>query len=284
MPPSQVTRKLQAQPAGDQVGDRPALVEEDARPAHGLGEGIAPGLGPDARGEVAFLGPPAAADFGGQVDPAAAVVDAEVLPEVGQLQRRAQAVGGLLDVAAAMAGDAEDEASDRVRRAAAVVEDAGPLGVAPRLDVLPERAQQIVEQLDVELAQAPGLGDGGEDAIGRIAARRGQAAARAGAPSSRRGGDSARPAPACPRRRSRRPPARTRRRRRRAAASPPAAAARRPGSSRSARARCARSARRRPRTRMGPAEDGGRRCRCPAHAAAAPRRSRSISFPPRWNS
>ena len=283
MPPSQVRRSSRrSRPVTRSATGRPWSKRMRVRRT-ASSKAFAPGLGPDARGEIAFLGPPPAADFGGQVDPAAAVVDAEVLPEVGQLQRRAQAVGRLLDVAAAMAGDAEDEAADRVRRAAAVVEDPGPLGVAPRLDVLPERAQQIVEQLDVELAQAPGLGDGGEDAVGRIAARRRKAAARAAAPSSRRAGDSARPAPACPRRRSRRPPARTRRRRRRAAASRPGAAARRPGSSRSARARCARSARRRPRTRAGSPEDGRTR-RWRAHEAAALRRRRSISFPPRWNS
>ena len=163
--------QLHPQPAGHQIGDGPALFEEDSRPPDDFVERLAPGVRPDAGGEVAFLGPPPAADFGRQVDPAAAVVDAEVLPEVGELEGRAQAVRGLLDVAAAMAGNAEDQPSDRVRRAPAVVEDARPLGVTASRDVLPERAQQIVEQLDVQLALLPGLGDGGKDAVDGIAAR-----------------------------------------------------------------------------------------------------------------
>ena len=61
----------------------------------------------------------------GDVEPAAHPVDGQVLPEVGELQRRAYGVGGVVEPGVAPSADAQDQAADRVGRAPAVVEQSG---------------------------------------------------------------------------------------------------------------------------------------------------------------
>ena len=175
--------------------------------------------------------------------------------------------------ASIVAGDAQHQAADRVRRSPAVVEHVVPRRVARDGHVLPERAR----------ADRGAAGPAGGTPRSCGAARgRPRRAARRAATGAERGGVQAgvpgveigeaiggrprRLRPPC-----RRPGARTRRRRRRAAACAPAAAARRRESSRSASARAARSRRRRPRARGSPLDF--RRPRAVVRRAAPSRRA-----------
>ena len=88
------------------------------------------------------------------VEPAGPPVPAEVLPEIRELQRRAQRVRRSVERVVAIAADAQHEPSHRIRRAAAVVEHVGPRSVARRHGILTERAQQIVEQRQRKVERA----------------------------------------------------------------------------------------------------------------------------------
>ena len=123
-----------------------------------------------------------------------------------------------------VARDPQHQPADRIGRAAAVVEHVVPRRVAGHVDVLPERAQQILEQRD---RQRAGCG-WWRRARRKIATRVRRLTAAAAADlcvacdaacaqalaASRRAGDAARSARGRLRRRSRRPRAQTHRRRR----------------------------------------------------------------------
>ncbi len=80
------------------------------------------------------------------VDAAARRVDAEVLPEIGELERAADRVRLRQRRGVADAVQMQQQAADRVRRASAVVEQLGTIGV-PCLDgVLREGIEEIGEQ------------------------------------------------------------------------------------------------------------------------------------------
>ena len=167
-PPSQRGAQLEAQPAVDAVADRAARVEQragrrDARRSAARQAGVS---WPPSRS--ARLAPDACQTSAGTYEPPALPVDGQVLPEVGQLQRRAQRVGTLdRDVLAPVAGEAQHQPADRVRRSAAVVEHVRPRRVARGGDVLAERAQQIVEQLDRQVELLTGVGQRGEHRVTR---------------------------------------------------------------------------------------------------------------------
>ncbi len=157
-------------------------------------------------------------------------------------------------------GDAQDEPADRIGRAAAIVDQVVPGGVARRRDVLAERAEQILEQRHRQRHVANRRAEREKDlaCVRRLAGRRGRtgaiahrtACSRADQPSSRRQpfrGRSVRP-----RRRSRRRRGRTHRPRRCAGASRAAPATTPPGNSRSAHRRRARTGGRPPRPRRSP--------------------------------
>src|SRR5262249_11277773 len=98
--------------------------------------------------EVVLVGAARSRHLPRHVDAAAAVVDAEVLPEVRELQSGAEAVGRLVQRRVVIAGDTEHESANRIRRSAAVVEHVAPGGVAIGRDILTERAHEIVEERD----------------------------------------------------------------------------------------------------------------------------------------
>ncbi len=60
--------------------------------------------------------------FERQIDSAFGIVHADILPEVGELQRGAGVVGKLLALRVVIAAEIEDEMPDRIRRVAAVGE------------------------------------------------------------------------------------------------------------------------------------------------------------------
>ena len=65
----------------------------------------------------------------GHVEAATSRVATEVLPEVGELQRRAYGVGAGQGVGGVDAVEMKEEAADRIGRAPAVVEQRGAVGV-----------------------------------------------------------------------------------------------------------------------------------------------------------
>jgi hypothetical protein len=83
---------------------------------------------------------------------------AEVLPEIRELQGRAQRIRRSIERVVLVSGDAEHEAPDRVRGSAAVVEDVGPRVVSGRHGILTERAEQIVTQRDRQIERPDRMG------------------------------------------------------------------------------------------------------------------------------
>ena len=78
-------------------------------------------------------------------------VHRDVLPEIGELQRRAGGVGEPLPLGVAVAAQVQHQPADGVRRIAAVVEQLVPVSVARDGLVLHERANQIGERLGGKL-------------------------------------------------------------------------------------------------------------------------------------
>ena len=243
-PPSHVSRSSSRSRPRDAVADRAALARTRSR-------GHARRTPRCARVHAGVSGPPpgrsrarrsASLHLARHVQAAGAPVAAEVLPEVRELQRRAQRVRRSIERLVAIAGDPQHEPADRIGRAAAVVEHVGPRGVASRRDILTERAHEIVEERQRQIERSDrvaerdeqsarrALGGGdrralaGDRVVQAAAARRRSRACRVGRRRRRL------------RRRCRRPLARTRTRPRHAAASAPAAGARRRENSRSATA------------------------------------------------
>ena len=178
----------------------------------------------------------------------------EILPEIRQLQRRAERVRRAIERFVSMAGDPQHQPADRIRRPRAVVQHVVPRCVALDGDVLPEGAEQIVEQRHRQVVRC--------ESRRRRRRRSGRpdrrpTAVRAGGGSASTAHASRRAAAAAPnrcsraRRRSRRPAARTRRPPTPRGASAWAPAPTPPESSRSDRARAARRRRRRGRQRPG---------------------------------
>jgi len=73
-------------------------------------------------------------------------IDAEVLPEVGELQRAADGVGPGQRASVVDAVEMKQQATDRVCRATAVIEQLGAVGVARLGGVLRERVEQVGEE------------------------------------------------------------------------------------------------------------------------------------------
>ncbi len=91
---------------------------------------------------------------------------AQILPEVGQLKRRAERVRGRIEIVPPIAEDAKDQAADGIRRSAAVVEHLGPRRVASRRHILPKRAQEIGEQSDRQIEALDRVVKGEEHGVG----------------------------------------------------------------------------------------------------------------------
>src|SRR5262245_50921365 len=88
--------QLVSQASADGLAQRPSLAKQLARPRHEVAKcGLPAGRDP-AFGEIAFAGAVSCPDFRRHIDAAAVAVDLQVLPEVGQLQGSADAVGPLV--------------------------------------------------------------------------------------------------------------------------------------------------------------------------------------------
>src|SRR5579862_526982 len=86
-------------------------------------------------GDIVFGDVEAAKIFDREIDAVLRVVDGNVLPEVGELQRGAGEVGKALALGVAISAEVEDEMSDGIRRVTAVGEDAVE-SLEPRDDLI----------------------------------------------------------------------------------------------------------------------------------------------------
>lgn len=82
----------------------------------------------------------------GKVNTILAEIDGDILPEVGQLETRADLIRKLGKFCAPFAVDEEDESADGVGTATTVVEDGGKVFVTALDDVLFEGAEEIEEK------------------------------------------------------------------------------------------------------------------------------------------
>ena len=83
-----------------------------------------------------------------QVDTPLGVIELDVLPEVDELQRRADRVG-LPDISLSRSFEkVQQKTSDRIRRAATVMRKLCEIGIALLRDVLAERLEQVFEKLE----------------------------------------------------------------------------------------------------------------------------------------
>ncbi len=90
------------------------------------------------------------------IEAAVLPVAIEILPEIRQLQRRAERVGRAIEPWVVVPGNPKHQPADRIGRSAAVVEHALPRVVAMRRDILTKRAEQIVEERHWKIAGADG--------------------------------------------------------------------------------------------------------------------------------
>src|SRR6185436_17249365 len=118
--------ELRAQAAADAVADRAAFAEQLARDRGAALERPAPGVADHAARKVVFAGAGFRAHLARDVQPTGTPVASEVLPEDGQLERRAQGVRRSIERLVAIAGDAEYETPDGVGRSTTVIEDVRP--------------------------------------------------------------------------------------------------------------------------------------------------------------
>ena len=168
MPPSQVKRSSARR--------RPPTPSQTARPsrnnsrvtASAAFEREAPGRADDAVREFAFVGAGIHLRLAGHIQTAGLPVATEILPEVGQLQRRAERVRRAIERVVAMAGDAQHEASDGIGRSTAVVEHVRPRSVPIRHGILTERADEIVEELERQVERSNRMRDRREDQVAPV--------------------------------------------------------------------------------------------------------------------
>ena len=185
-PPSQVRRSSSfSRPSTPSQTGRPAC-EQRPRPRRHDAQGGLP-LRRDPSGvEIGVSSPRAIAVVDRHVEAAARPVLRQVLPEIRQLQRGAHRVRGEVERRIVVAGDAEHEPSHRVGRSRAIVDQALPRRIPLDGHVLPEGADQIVEQLDRQPVPPNRVAQSHEHGIVRrrrdIAARRHGAGVQTAAP------------------------------------------------------------------------------------------------------
>ena len=129
---------------------RRAEAHQLARPRHELEHERMQGLAVMAREQGCGIDAVTQAIRLGNVQAPVLRVAAEVLPEVGELQRGTDGVGAGQRIGVADFVKVEQEPADRVGRAATVVEQRRAIGVADRRHVLREGVEQIAEQADRE--------------------------------------------------------------------------------------------------------------------------------------
>jgi hypothetical protein len=94
-------------------------------------------------------------------------IDAEILPEVGELERRADRVGERPALLVVISEQRQDQTPDRVRRVAAIFEQIGESGERLEGRVVAKRAEQRPQRIDRQIALADRLAEGDEHRMGR---------------------------------------------------------------------------------------------------------------------
>jgi len=107
--------------------------------------------------------------FEGKIYPAFVIVDADVLPEIRELQRGAGEIGKLLAFRITISAEIKDEMTDRIGGVAAVSEQVVEGFVPCDRLVLAEGGEQIGELMPGNVEFADGAGEGNENGMARIA-------------------------------------------------------------------------------------------------------------------
>lgn len=152
--------------SGDQ---QKALAEEVPRPGDLKAEEPDERRG-DVSQEQVFLRGAEAFEVGlGEIDTVLAEVHGDVLPEVGQLERGADAVRQPSQAGIAQAEQVKDDPAHRVRRVTAVMEQVVKGGVAAGRDIHPEGGQEVPQELHGEVEAPDGVAEGDERGVrGRV--------------------------------------------------------------------------------------------------------------------
>ena len=167
MPPSQVNRSsTRSRPRTPSHTARPSANWRRVSAARRLDRARPRRRHPAAR-QIRLAGAAGVLNLARHVEPADPPVVAEVLPEVGQLQRGAQRVRRSIERVVAVAGDAQHETADRIGRSTAVIQHVAPRGVAGRHGILTERAHEIVEQRDGQVERPDRVADRGQNRSSR---------------------------------------------------------------------------------------------------------------------
>ena len=143
--------KLVAEPAANGVGDRPAGREQVTCTSGDIGERRLPRRRHASSIEIAFVGASGLQECLGHVDATFLPVALDILPEVRQLQRRADGIGPFITTWIAIPRNPQHQTADGVGRSPGVVEDILPLRVPLHEYVLLECAQEVVEQGHLQL-------------------------------------------------------------------------------------------------------------------------------------
>src|SRR5947199_4469006 len=158
---------LVPQPPPDHVGERQAALEQRARAGDLEREQVPEARVHAARGERLAAPGETREVLLRQVNAPTVEVARHVLPEVRQLERRADVVRAALARGVAMAEEREHEPADGVGRAAAVAEQVGEGGEATGLagGVAAERLEEVVEGLERQRAGGDRVAERQEDGI-----------------------------------------------------------------------------------------------------------------------
>ena len=154
---------LVAQLAADLVAERAALVEQRAAAGDQLRHQAAPAVAHAAAREVEARDTVPPLQLLRHVHAASRVVDRGVLPVVRELEPGADRVGERRQRGVLLLEDVEHEPPHGIGRAAAIVDQLLPGGIAALDGVLLERGEEVEQQLFRDLELANGLGERHED-------------------------------------------------------------------------------------------------------------------------
>ena len=141
-------RHLKAKPTARRSDKRPALLEEPPRPPGLEGE-----QGAQFRAVLATQQPlgvhgEAVQVLGGEVNPAATRVACDVLPVVHELESGADLIGSVKSLGIVQPEELQHEATDGIRRIAAVLQQLVPGLIALLHSVAAERAEERAERIE----------------------------------------------------------------------------------------------------------------------------------------
>ena len=160
-----------AQASANAVADVPSGIERQTRARRHAAQDALPRLGQPPFVEILHARTLGVDVVERRVESPFLPIALEILPEVRELQRGAERVRRAIEPRIVVPGDAEHEPSDRVRRAAAVIEQARPRVVPMRRDILTKRAEQIVEERHRKMTRANGRTERHEHTVVRSAFR-----------------------------------------------------------------------------------------------------------------